>query len=116
MISSNLNIAEFSVANSFFRGKTAEVKIDVEKREDLESSSSCSGFRYVPPILCFLDLGLVFFFFFQILFRKCFQGLKINIPPDVAAKGKIGVDWFLNFILPGTDEVTDLISGVRFFM
>ena len=44
------------------------------------------------------------------------SGLKINIPPWVVAQGKIGLDWFLNFVLPGTDEVTDLISGVRFFM
>ena len=44
------------------------------------------------------------------------SGFRINIPPWVVAQGKIGVDWFLNFILPGTDEVTDLISGVRFFM
>ena len=43
-------------------------------------------------------------------------GFKINIPPWVVAQGKIGLDWFLNFVLPGTDEVTDLISGVRFFM
>ena len=41
---------------------------------------------------------------------------KINIPPWVVAQGKIGLDWFLNFVLPGIDEVTDLISGVRFFM
>ena len=51
--------------------------------------------------------------YFLILCRKCFQGLKVNNP---VAKGKIGMDWFLNFILPGTDEITDLISGVRFFM
>ena len=44
------------------------------------------------------------------------SGFKINIPPWVVAQGKIGLDWFLNFVLPGTDEVTDLISGVRFFM
>ena len=44
------------------------------------------------------------------------SGFKINIPPRVVAQGKIGLDWFLNFILPGTDEVTDLINGVRFFM
>ena len=44
------------------------------------------------------------------------SGFKINIPPWVVAQGKIGLDWFLNFVLPGIDEVTDLISGVRFFM
>ena len=44
------------------------------------------------------------------------SGFKINIPPWVVAQGKIGLDWFLNFILPGTDEVTDLINGIRFFM
>ena len=47
------------------------------------------------------------------------SGFKINIPPippSVVAQGKIGLDWFLNFILPGTDEVTDLINGIRFFM
>ena len=35
---------------------------------------------------------------------------------DMKSAGKIGLDVTTNLILPAVDEVTDLISGIRYFV
>ena len=39
-----------------------------------------------------------------------------EVPPKVTGYGKIAIDIVTGIILPTTDELTDIISGVRYIM
>ena len=60
------------------------------------------------------SLGISFCFIVRI--SKCLLMLLPQVPPKVTGYAKIGLDIFTGIVLPATDEVTDIISGIRYIL
>ena len=67
---------------------------------------------------CSITSYKIFFKILFLLFLRC-KPPNFRLPQRqlrLLRNPKIILDWTTNFILPGVDEITDLISGVRYFM
>ena len=54
-------------------------------------------------------------FCFIVRISRCPSMSLPTVPPKVICFAKIGLDIFTSIVLPLTDELTDITSGVRYF-